>query len=277
MRPLSLRAAVVPLMTLLGAAEVGAAPDPDPSGEVAQRVLGLPPDWSSNGFEIDRLLLMVHGLMLALAVGWFVYFLFVLVRFRHGGAQRPQEKPPRGRLALGLAFVVFAVEMFLMVGVEIPLWARRSSAAPADAFVVRVIGEQFAWNFHYPGDDGEFGPTDPGLIDSFNPIGLDLDAPQAADDLYTINELHVPAGRVVRLLLSSKDVIHGFYLPFYRVRQDVLPGQVIEITVRPTRTGRSEIGCAQLCGLGHYRMKGNFTVESSEEFAAWYEDEQAYM
>ncbi|REJ74617.1 MAG: cytochrome C oxidase subunit II [Acidobacteria bacterium] len=243
----------------------------------AGRLPGMPPDWSTDGFEIDRLLVLVHLLMLALLVGWLAYFCVVLWRFRAGRRSAAVIAPPRGHLALGVAFLVFLCELGLMVLVEIPVWARRVAPPPDDAFVVRVVAEQFAWNFHYPGLDGEFGPTAIDRIDSFNPIGLDFDHPAAADDLFTINELQVPSGRTIRLVLTAKDVIHGFYLPYYRVRQDILPGQRIEVTVRPAREGRSEIGCAQLCGLGHYRMKGWFTVSSPEEFAAWYEDEQAYM
>ena len=135
----------------------------------AGRLPGMPPDWSTDGFEIDRLLVLVHLLMLALLVGWLAYFCVVLWRFRAGRRSAAVIAPPRGHLALGVAFLVFLCELGLMVLVEIPVWARRVAPPPDDAFVVRVVAEQFAWNFHYPGLDGEFGPTAIDRIASANP------------------------------------------------------------------------------------------------------------
>ena len=239
---------------------------------------GLPPDWSTNGYQIDHLVRLVHWFMLVLGLFWMVYFLVSLWRFRAGneGVARRPSGPVKWPLLFALA--VFLFEAGLMVFVEIPLWSKRSVQPPVEqSFVVRVVGEQYAWNFHYPGSDGSFGRTDPGLIDDFNPVGLDLEDPAAADDLVTINQLHVPFGERVFLWLGAKDVIHSFYLPYFRVKQDVLPGRSIPVWFTPTREGVSEIGCAQLCGLGHYRMRGALHVESAEKFEAWYAEELAYM
>lgn len=237
---------------------------------------GLPPDWSTRGHEIDGVISLAHWVMLGLALFWAGYFVFTLWRFREGAVVL--RRPPRGRWALALAGAILIFEIGLLVGFEIPKWeARQQPPGREDAFVVRVTAEQFAWNFHYPGEDGVFGPTAPDRIDAYNPVGLDLDHRDSADDLVTVNQMHVPMGRVILLELGSKDVIHGFYLPHFRVKLDVLPGRRTPVWFEPTRMGTSEIACAQLCGLGHYRMRGQITVQSDEEFAAWYEDELVYM
>jgi cytochrome c oxidase subunit 2 len=143
---------------------------------------------------------------------------------------------------------------------------------------VRVVGEQFAWNVHYPGPDGLFGPTAIERIEAaMNPLGLDYDDPSARDDLVLVNQLHVPVDRAVEVVLSSKDVIHSFYLPFMRVKQDAIPGQTVRLHFTPTVTGRSEIACAELCGLGHARMRGFLVVQSAEEYESWYQEELEYQ
>ena len=140
---------------------------------------------------------------------------------------------------------------------------------------VRIVAEQFAWNVHYPGKDGIFGKTDPKLMSASNPIGLDPSDPNGADDIATINQLHIPVNMPVLAQLTSKDVIHSFTLPVMRVKQDVIPGQSIPVWFEAKETGDFEIACAQLCGLGHYRMRGFFTVDSKEKFSAWLDEQIA--
>jgi cytochrome c oxidase subunit 2 len=135
------------------------------------------------------------------------------------------------------------------------------------------VGEQFAWNIHYPGPDGKFGRTDNTLVSAENPLGLDRKDPDAKDDLVTPNQLHLPVDRPVLVRLSSKDVIHSFGLYEMRVKQDAIPGMQIPVWFTPTRVGEYEISCSQLCGLGHYRMRGFVTVESQADFQAWLKDQ----
>ena len=137
------------------------------------------------------------------------------------------------------------------------------------ATVVRIVAEQFAWNVHYPGADGQFGRTDPALIDPANPLGLDRRAPYAADDVVKVNQVAVPINRPVVVQLSAKDMIHSFGVPAMRVKQDAIPGMMIPVWFTPTVRGDFDIACSQLCGLGHYRMRGVVKVMTSDEFQAW--------
>jgi cytochrome c oxidase subunit 2 len=141
--------------------------------------------------------------------------------------------------------------------------------AEADSNVVELVGEQFAWGFQYPGVDGTFGRRDPKLISASNTIGIDFADGPAKDDFTSINELHIPLGKPTLLYMTSKDVIHSFFIPEFRVKQDLVPGMRIPVWFEPTQTGTFEIGCAQLCGLGHYRMRGEVVVHTPEEFEAW--------
>jgi cytochrome c oxidase subunit 2 len=183
---------------------------------------------------------------------------------------------------------VAVVEAILLFGFAIPLWAARVDRMPSEseALVVRVTAEQFAWNVHYAGPDRVFGRTDIKLLDAQeNPLGLDRSDPAAADDVTTLNQLYLPVNKPIILRLRSKDMIHSFGVPEFRVKQDAIPGLTIPIWFVPnvttaemrTRTGNAEfqyeIACAQLCGLGHYRMRGYVTVQSAEEFDKWMKDE----
>ena len=107
------------------------------------------------------------------------------------------------------------------------------------------------------------------MNDALNPLGRDRSDPAGSDDVITINEITVPVGRPVRVRLRSKDMIHSFFLPNFRVKQDTVPGMTPEVIFLPTREGEFELACAQLCGLAHYRMRGFFNVVSQPQFDEW--------
>jgi cytochrome c oxidase subunit 2 len=254
--------------------------------------LHLPQLASQHGGALDHTLGLVHWLMLVLFLGWGGFFAYVLWRFRAKRHPAADHAGVKSHASTWLEGAVAVVEAILLIGFSIPLWADRVDRfpAPADATQVRVVAEQFAWNIHYPGPDGVFGRTDVKLVDTqSNPLGLDRDDPAAKDDVTTINQLHLPAGRPVLIQLTSKDVIHSFALQEMRVKQDAVPGTVTPVWFVPAvtteemrqRTGNPEFGyeisCAQLCGLGHYRMRGYVTIHTPEDFQKWMDEREAEL
>jgi cytochrome c oxidase subunit 2 len=229
----------------------------------------LPVQASAHAGEIDTIMLLVHALMFALAFGWGAVFVYTLIRFRRSRNPRADHGGARSRMSTYTEVGIVLAELILLVGFSIPAWATRLRDVPksSDAVVVRVVAEQFAWNIHYPGRDGAFGPTSVTRVGADNPLGLDPSAPAAQDDLTLVNELVVPIGRPVVVQLSAKDVIHSFGVPAMRIKQDANPGMMTTAWFTPTRLGEFEVACSQLCGLGHYRMRAVLRVVSDEEFA----------
>jgi cytochrome c oxidase subunit 2 len=228
----------------------------------------LPPAASSHAGDIDFVLTLVHGLMFALFVGWSLYFVWVLFRFRSGRSAKADPHGAKGRLALGVEVGIVVAEVILLVGFALPLWFNRTTAAPStpQAVVIRVVAEQFNWNVLYPGADGKFGETSVALMTGTNPFGLDRKSPGGKDDIVELNVIHLPINRPVIIQLSSKDVIHSFGVPAMRVKQDTIPGTLSSVWFTPTVMGQFDVQCSQLCGLGHYRMKAVITVESEDAF-----------
>lgn len=231
----------------------------------------LPPAASAHAGEIDTIMLLVHSLMLALAVGWGGVFVYSLVRFRRSRNPRANYEGARSRWSTYTEAGIVLAELVLLVGFSIPAWATRVRDLPPahEAVAIRVVGEQFAWNVHYPGADGAFGLTDVKLVAADNPLGLDPRSSTAKDDVTTINEIVVPIGRPVVIQLSAKDVIHSFGVPAMRVKQDANPGMLTTVWFTPTATGEFDVACSQLCGLGHYRMKALLRVVPEAEYTAW--------
>ncbi len=235
-----------------------------------ERWLPLPPAASAHAAELDFVMGLVHLLMVVLFAGWTSFFLYTLVRFRRARQPRADYYGVRRQYAAWVEVGVAVFEAVLLFVFSIPFWAARIAADPPRAAVaVRVVAEQFAWNVHYPGPDGRFGRTDLGLVSPSNPVGLDRASPGGADDIVSINHLVLPVGRPVAIQLSSKDVIHSFGLPNFRVKQDVIPGLLTSVWFTPTRPGEYVIACSQLCGLGHYRMQGRVTVMDESGFDRW--------
>ena len=241
-----------------------------------EKWLGMPVQASTHAAQIDQMTVLVHWLMLVLFVGWGAFFIFVLFRFRSGANPRADYGGAKGKFAKSTEIAVAVIEIVLLVGYAIPAWALRVNAFPSEseAVVVRVIGEQFAWNVHYPGPDGRFGRTDLKLVTADNPLGLDRSDPNAKDDITEINQLHLPVDRPILVHLSSKDVIHSFGLIEMRVKQDAIPGMTMPVWFIPNRVGEYDIACSQLCGLGHFRMHGFVTVHTQADFQKWYDDQE---
>jgi cytochrome c oxidase subunit II len=254
--------------------------------------LGMPALAATHGAQIDNLVGWIHIFMLILFVGWGGFFLYAIARFRKSRNPVADYRGVTSKNSTYMEIGIAVVEAILLVGFAIPLWAARVDTVPPEnqALVVNLTPEQFAWNVRYAGPDGVFGKTDIKLIDlQSNPLGVDRSDPAAKDDVTTVNQLYLPVNKPIIVNLRSKDVIHSFNVPEFRVKQDAIPGLTIPIWFIPNvttaemrqRTGNPqfqyEIACAQLCGLGHYRMRGFVTVLSTEEFQKWMDDEQGKL
>jgi cytochrome c oxidase subunit 2 len=233
--------------------------------------LGQPPNVSEHGYQIDHILEFCHWFMGALFVGWWAYFIYVLLRFHKSRHPVADHEGVTSGISTHLEFAVVLIEGVLLLGFAIPLWSQRVNAFPndKDAILVHAVGQQFNWNFHLPGPDGIFGRRDLSLVSNSNPLGLDSNDPHGKDDLVVLGELHVPVNRNVVVDVSSKDVIHNFALPSMRIAQDAIPGEVIPLWFKPIKAGSYDIVCGQLCGLGHYAMKGTLVVDTPSDYQAW--------
>ena len=254
--------------------------------------LGMPVIASSHGLMLDQMSGWVHWLMIILFVGWGIFFIVTLFKFGILSSGKVNRDGVQSHASSYSEYAIIVVEAFLLVSFAIPLWSLTKTDVPnptEDTVEIRVVAQQFAWNIHYPGVDGKFGRTYASLVDEeINPIGLDRSSPHGADDIITLNQMHLPVDKEAIIYLSSKDVIHSFSLPEMRVKQDAIPGMSIPIFFTPimtsddflveikgsAREGKGfEIACAQLCGNSHYRMRGFLTVESEDEYNAWLDEE----
>lgn len=224
---------------------------------------------------LDYLLLTTGALFL---VGHVVLGVFIWQGARRARVVRRQATP-RAELivSIALGLVVTFIGEGGVLAIGIPVWGEYFGATPPDdAVVVEVTGTQFVWYARYPGPDGEFGRLQAPLINaSSNPIGLDSSDPQAADDIVFPGEVYAPVNRTLVVRLRSTDSIHSFFIPNLRVKQDAVPGMTPEILFVPTREGTFDIACAELCGLGHYRMQGFLNVVSDAEFERWLREQES--
>src|SRR5215470_7091519 len=227
---------------------------------------------SEHGARIDSLfmaVLVVSGIAFVLVQGALGFF---VARYGENGREKAaywHDNPKAEAFLLIATAVILTVLVFMGQRV----WASIYFVDPApNALVIQITGEQFQWSFHYAGPDGQFGKTENRLMTSTNNIGLDKDDPAAKDDVFSLGQMHLPVNRPIRVRLRSKDVIHSFFLPNLRVKQDAVPGMGIEVGFTPTKIGTYEIACAELCGLGHYRMSAQLVVESEQDFNKWLQD-----
>ncbi|MEE8170813.1 MAG: hypothetical protein V3T70_09715, partial [Phycisphaerae bacterium] len=198
----------------------------------------LPWNTAAHGGDVDQLINVVHWFMVLLFVGWGVFFVYCLVRFRARPARAANYQLPAAKPSKYIEVAVAVFEAVLLIGFSMPAWAAYKLEPPpeGDRLELRAVGEQFAWNFHYPGPDGEYGRSDPKLISPSNLLGVDFDNdPAAADDIVS-PEMHVKVNTPVHVTVTSKDVIHSFAITTMRVKQDAFPGMHVSVWFTPTMT-----------------------------------------
>lgn len=262
---------------LAQAQTTSAAPDTSGIKITGEYGAHLPPNIASHEYaqDIDTLISAVHWFMAVLFIGWGIFFIYCMFRFRQRAGHRANIHPVKAKVSKYAEIGVALFEGVLLIGLSIPAWAsvKNDINTLENPLRVRVIAEQFVWNFHYSGADGVFGKTSPAKIDLVeNPVGIDRSDKYGVDDFFT-QELHIPEGRPIIAEIASKDVIHSFSIPVLRVKQDAIPGMRIPVwfEVKTDHTGNYEIACAQLCGNNHYSMKAILVVHTPEAYKAWFE------
>ena len=242
-------------------------------------LLGLPIQASEHAPEIDEMIILIHWLMAVLFVGWGAFYVYTLIRFRASAHPKADYGGVTSHTSSYLEIGVAVIEAVLLIGFAIPAWAHRVNDIPpeGESTVIHMIGKQFEWHSHYPGADGRFGRRDLSLITPTNAVGLDRSDPNGADDIVSINQMSLPVNKPVIVYLSSQDVIHSMGIAEMRVKQDAVPGIQIPVWWVPNELGQFEVNCSQLCGLGHYRMRGFVTVMTQEDYDAWLAEEASFL
>jgi cytochrome c oxidase subunit 2 len=193
---------------------------------------------------------------------------FCVYRFRHKPGRQAHYEPENRKLEAWLAIgTAIGVAALLTPGLFV--WYEFVTV-PKDATVVEVVGQQWQWSFRLPGKSGRMGTSDTRYVSDDNPLGLNPKDPAGQGNVVIEgDDLHLPVGKPVRVLLRSIDVIHDFYVPEFRAKMDLMPGLVTRFWITPIRTGTFEILCAGFCGVGHPQMRGNVVVESESDYQAW--------
>lgn len=244
------------------------------------RILGEPA--SDHGVLVDRMLYVtlavtfVVFVITQIALFWFAY------KYQETDNRKAFYYPHNNTLEL-IWTVIPAIVLSVLVGFGIFYWFKITGPAPKDAMVVEVVGKQYGWEFRYPGADGILGKKYFKKVDAANnnPVGQLWEDPANHDDVYVEQEMHLVVGKPVQLVIGAKDVIHDVGLVHFRMKMDAVPGTPTTMWFTPkfttkemkVKTGNPdfvyEISCDQLCGKGHWSMRGTIVVETQEEFDAW--------
>jgi cytochrome c oxidase subunit II len=232
----------------------------------------LSPWWAtplaSNWRQMDDTLTITLVVTGVFFVGINLFLVYMLIRYRHRKGRRAAYEPENQRLERWLILgTTLAIMLLLAPGLFVYAEYLKT---PRDALVVEVLGQQWQWRYRFPGQSDKLGQTDTRFINPDNPFGIDPADPNGQGNiLIDNNELHLPLNRPVRMLLRSRDVLHDFFVPPFRARMNMVPGMVTTFWFTPTKAGRYEVLCAQLCGIGHSDMRGFIVVEDAAAFAAW--------
>ncbi len=221
-------------------------------------------NWSSIDDTIS-ITFWVTGFVFVAVNSFMAYCVF---RYRHRAGGRAHYEPENKKLEWWLiGFTTLGVVAMLAPGLNV--WAKFINV-PDDAAVFEVVAQQWYWSYRFPGKDGVLGSVDARFVSDTNPFGINPEDPNGRDDvLVSSQEVHLPINKPVKVLLRSKDVIHDFAVAQFRVKMDMLPGTVPYFWFTPTRTGKFDALCEELCGIGHFTMRGKFVVEDEGAYEKW--------
>lgn len=239
----------------------------------------LSPWWwteiASNWGYIDNAILITFWITGIVFVAVLLFMTYCVLKFRHQEGRRAAYEPENKKLEWWLTGIT-TVGIVAMLTPGLFVWNDFINV-PDDATEIEVIGKQWDWAFRLPGEDGVLGKTGTRFIDFDNPLGIDPDDANGRDDvMIEFADLHLPIDQPVKVLLRSIDVLHDFYVPEFRAKMDMVPGTTTFFWLTPIRTGRFDILCFELCGTGHYNMRGNVVVDSADDYQVWLSEQITY-
>jgi cytochrome c oxidase subunit 2 len=223
---------------------------------------------ASNWTTMDDTVVLTFWVTGVVFIAVNLFLAWVVWKYRHRKSLKAEYDPENKRLEWWLT-IVTSVGVAAMLAPGLFVW-KNFVDVPEDAAIVEAVGQQWHWSFRFPGEDGALGHSDASLVTPDNPFGLDPEDPKGRDDVLVASpELHLPVDQPVKVLLRSKDVLHNFTVTQFRVKMDLVPGMITHLWLTPTVPGSYEILCEELCGIGHFAMRGRVIVSPREEFNAW--------
>lgn len=232
-------------------------------------------DLASNWDMIDTtvdITFIVTGIVFV-AVNLFLVYCLVTYRKRDG--HKADYDPENTKLESWLT-VITSIGVAAMLAPGLVVWGQFVTV-PEDAAEFEAVGQQWHWTYRFPGEDGAFGNVDVRHMSVSNPFGMDPEDPAGRDDVLVYDQtVHLPLGQPMKALLRSKDVLHDFAVPQFRVKMDLVPGMVTFAWFEPSRIGEYELLCEELCGVGHFAMRGRVVVDEPGDFEAWLDSQPTY-
>ena len=230
---------------------------------------------ASNWGYIDDTIIITFWITGAVFVAVVLFMAYCLFRFRHTPDRVAEYEPESTKLEWWLT-IVTSLGVAGMLAPGLFVW-NQYVTVPEGADHVEVLGQQWSWNYRYPGKDGVLGKSEPQFVSDENPFGIVPGDPNGLDDvLVEFEDMHLPLDRPVKMLLRSIDVLHDFYVPQFRAKMDLVPGMITYFWVTPTRTGTFEVLCAELCGFAHHQMRSYVVVEEESDFQVWLEEQVTF-
>jgi cytochrome c oxidase subunit 2 len=239
----------------------------------------LSPWWftpiASNWRYIDdtvNITFWITGIVFTIVV---LFTAYCVLRFRHRPGRQAAYEPENRKLEWWLA-IGTAVGVAAMLAPGLFVW-NEFVTVPQAATSIEIVGQQWQWAFRLPGKSGRLGTSDIRFVSDDNPLGLNPKDPDGQGNVVIQgDDLHLPVGKPVRVLLRSIDVVHDFFVPEFRAKMDLVPGLVTRFWFTPTRTGTFEILCAGFCGVGHAQMRGNVVIDSESDYQTWLQKQQTF-
>jgi cytochrome c oxidase subunit 2 len=223
---------------------------------------------ASNWSAIDHTISITFWVTGFVFVAVNLFMAYCVIRYRQRKGSRAAYEPENKKLEAWLVGLT-TVGVVAMLAPGLFVWAKFVDV-PKDAAVIEAVGQQWFWRFRFPGKDGKLGTVDARHVSDKNPFGLNPDDPNGQDDILVASpEVHLPIDKPVKVLLRSIDVLHNFSVAQIRVKMDLVPGLVTYVWFTPTRTGKFDLLCEELCGIAHFTMRGNLVVEEERAFQAW--------